>query len=173
MAPPGRLDLIVVCFAHAWFKKLLFPLALASVVGLLAACFGTPSVSEYRTSLRCLDCPTLRVLRVIDGDTFESWNGMVRIFGIDAPERNDRCHRRATSSLRQLAGKVVRVQPGPRERDSGGRLLYYTFTAAGNSIDEILVREGLARAWTRDGQHREVLMGLEQGARNTGAGCLW
>jgi endonuclease YncB( thermonuclease family) len=98
---------------------------------------------------------------------------MVRIFGIDAPERNDRCYRRATNTLRQLAGKAVRVEPGPRERDPGGRLLYYTFTVAGNSIDEMLVREGLARAWNGDGQHREVLMGWERGARNAAAGCLW
>ena len=51
--------------------------------------------------------------------------------------------------------------------------MYYVFTEGGNSIDEILVREGLALAWTRDGQHRDHLIGLEQTARRTAAGCLW
>ena len=41
------------------------------------------------------------------------------------------------------------------------------------SIDELLVREGYARAWTRDGQHRETLMDLERDARENGVGCLW
>ena len=36
-----------------------------------------------------------------------------------------------------------------------------------------LVAGGYARAWTRDGQHRDVLVGLEQTARKNGAGCLW
>ena len=148
-------------------------LALAGAVGLLAACFGTPPISEPRTLLRCPDCPTLRVIRVIDGDTFESWEGTVRIFGIDAPDRMDRCHREAISSLRQLAGKVVRVKPGPRVSVSGERLLYYVYTIAGDSIDETLIREGLARAGTGDGQHRQLLMRLEAQAQNNGTGCLW
>ena len=73
----------------------------------------------------------------------------------------------------QLAGGTVRVESGPRVRDPGGRLLYYIYTMRGNSIDEILVREGLARAWTRDGQHRDALVRLERSARRSGSGCLW
>ena len=38
-----------------------------------------------------------------------------------------------------------------------------TYTQAGDSIDEILVSEGLANAWTRDGQHRDLLVGSERG----------
>jgi endonuclease YncB( thermonuclease family) len=148
-------------------------LALAGVIGLLAACFGTPSVSEHETLLRCPDCPTLRVVRVIDAETFESWEGMVRLFGIDGLDSQDRCHRQAIASLRQLAGEVVRVKPGPRVSVSGKPLLYYVYTSAGDSIDEILIREGLARAGTGDGQHRQLLIRLEVQARKDGAGCLW
>ena len=43
----------------------------------------------------------------------------------------------------------------------------------GNSIDVQLVARGFATAWTRDGQHRDVLVGLEQSAKSIGAGCLW
>ena len=146
---------------------------LAYAVGLLVGCSSAPSISEYPTTLRCPACPTVQVLRVIDGDTFESPAGRARLFGVDAPERHEPCYRQATDGLRHLAGGVVRVEPGPRARDPGGRLLHYVYTRAGNSVDEILVREGLARAWTRDGQHRQPLMGLEQGARTTETGCLW
>ena len=36
-----------------------------------------------------------------------------------------------------------------------------------------MIREGLAEAWTRDGQHRDVLVGLEESVRQNRAGCLW
>ena len=58
----------------------------------------------------------------------------------------------------------MRAELGPRSQDRYGRLLYYVYTQDGDSIDEILVSEGLAKAWTRDGQHRDLLVGLEMGA---------
>ena len=47
------------------------------------------------------------------------------------------------------------------------------YTSAGFSIDAVLIHEGLARAWRRDGQHRDYLVALERAAREQGAGCLW
>ena len=152
----------------AW---LCFPALFVAI--LLVACSATPSISEYATSLKCPNCPTLTVSRIIDGDTFESPAGKVRLFGVDTPERGERCFRQATGGLRLLAGAAVRVESGPRARDPGGRLLYYVYTMGGNSIGEILVREGLARAWTRDGQHRDTLVRLERRAQRSGSGCLW
>ncbi len=146
----------------------IFVIALAA-----AACSSAPSLSEYPTTLRCPDCPAMGVARIIDGDTFDSPGGRVRLFGVDTPERGERCQSRASSGLKQLAGGLVRVEAGPRAKDPGGRLLYYVYTEAGNSIDEILVREGLARAWTRDGQHRDHLAALEREARERSTGCLW
>ena len=72
-----------------------------------------------------------------------------------------------------LAGTVARLENGPRETDSFGRRLAYTFTAEGFSIDIILIGDGLAESWTRDGQHRDSLVGLEQSVRLNKAGCLW
>ena len=114
------------------------------------------------TTLCCSNCPAIPVLRVIDGDTFTtSGNQRVRLFGVDTPERNEPCFEEATSRLRELAGGEVRVEFGPRSRDRYGRLLYYVYTQDGDSVDEILVSEGLAKAWTRDGQHRDLLVGLD------------
>ena len=62
---------------------------------------------------------------------------------------------------------------GRGSRTGTGASLYYVYTDQGESIDEMLVREGLAEAWTRDGQHRDVLVAAEKGARRDGRGCLW
>ena len=67
----------------------------------------------------------------------------------------------------------MRIEPGPRTEDTYGRLLFYLYTPSGESIDETLIREGLATAWTRDGQYRDYLVGLERVAQRQGGGCLW
>ena len=125
------------------------------------------------TTLCCSNCPAIPVLRVIDGDTFAtSGNQNVRLFGVDTPERGEKCYMEATSRLRELARGEVRVELGPRNRDRYGRLLYYVYTQDGDSIDEKLLREGLGEAWERDGQHRELLMAVEDGAeRNVRGPC--
>jgi endonuclease YncB( thermonuclease family) len=134
---------------------------------------GTLTRQECQTTLCCEDCQSINVSRVIDGDTLDSPVGRVRLFGVDTPERGQPCYSQATERLRRLAGSSVRVDPGPRETDPNGRLLFYVYTRHGESIDEKLIREGLARAWTRDGQHRDLLVELERQARVAGSGCLW
>jgi endonuclease YncB( thermonuclease family) len=67
----------------------------------------------------------------------------------------------------------VRLDDGPRLTDSFDRRLAYVYDSSGNSIDVQLIAGDYARAWARDGQHRDVLVGLEQSARENGAGCLW
>lgn len=125
------------------------------------------------TEMCCPDCDELEVVRVIDGDTFVSNVGRIRLFGMDTPEVGERCAREATDLMRDLAGDTVRVEPGPRRQDPYDRYLYYVYTNGGESIDETLVRRGLARAWTRDGQHRNFLVSVESDARDRGVGCLW
>ena len=144
------------------------------MLALVIGCSTTGvALQEYETTLRCDDCPTLPVERVIDGDTLDTGAGRVRLFGVDTPERGEQCFNRATRALEKLAGGTVRVEVGPRLRDPNGRLLYYVYTEAGNSVDETLILEGLALAWTRDGQHRNFLYELEADARAAGTGCLW
>ena len=104
---------------------------------------------------------------------FISLYARIRLFGVDTPERRERCFNEATTRFAQLAGDTVRVEFGPRQEDRYGRMLFYVYTDQGESIDEMMVREGLAEAWTRDGQHRDVLVAAEEGARRDGRGCLW
>jgi endonuclease YncB( thermonuclease family) len=146
------------------------------IIGVLQLQFdllGRVWPGECRTTLCCPDCPAIGVARIIDGDTFDSPQGRVRLYGVDTPERDEACYREAGNRLSRLAGSRVRVEPGPRATDPFGRVLFYVYTSRGESIDEILVREGLGRAWTADGQHRDLLVDLEEQARQQGEGCLW
>ena len=66
----------------------------------------------------------------------------------------------------------MRLEFGPRQGDGYGRILYYVYTMEGESIDEMLAREGLALAWLQDGQHRNELLAAESSAKEDGRGCL-
>ena len=135
---------------------------------------GTPIKPEgCATTLCCENCDDLRVTSIIDGDTFNSTSGKVRLFGIDAPEKGEPCFIEAKNRLTKLASSSVRVEEGPRAQDRYGRLLFYTYTDQGESIDEIMVTEGLARAWTIDGQHANILKMAEADAKNSSTGCIW
>ncbi len=118
-----------------------------------------------------------RVLDIIDGDTLDveidGREERVRIFGIDTAERGERCYAEASSRLQALAGDEIRLTADARNRDRNDRLLRYVYTPMGLSIDAILIAEGLAYAWTRDGALRDGLVALESTAHAEGRGCLW
>lgn len=117
------------------------------------------------------------VVRIVDGDTLrvliDGREEVVRVFGIDTAERGEECFAEASSRLEQLAGTEVLLLPDRRDRDQYGRLLRYVYAGDGISIDALLIAEGLAYAWTRDGALRDPLVALESVARDEGAGCLW
>ncbi len=48
------------------------------------------------------------------------------------------------------------------------RALFYVYTEAGESVAEKLIREGLGKAWERDGQHRNLLIAVEDSAERDG-----
>lgn len=160
-------------------------LPLAAVAALVAcdaspAGIATPTPFEPaadppppQTSISCPTCPLVEVQRVIDGDTIDTTIGRVRFYEVDTPEQGEACFAEATEATERLAGRNVRLEDGPRLVDSYGRRLAYVYDASGNSIDVQLVAGGYARAWTQDGQHRDVLIALEDSARSNRAGCLW
>lgn len=88
------------------------------------------------------------VERVVDGDTVVLGDGStVRLIGIDAPESDDPCGRRATDAMRDLVeGKnVVLGNPASvRDEDKYGRLLRYVNTDVDPSAS--LLSRGLAAA---------------------------
>ena len=134
---------------------------------------GSEKAPSSEHSLQCTDCQLVDVTKVIDGDTLDTSVGRVRFFGIDTPEKGDLCFQEATNFTRIAAGDKVRLETGPRRTDSYGRRLAYVYDSSGDSIDAQLISGGFAVAWTRDGQHRDYLISLEENARQTRTGCLW
>lgn len=80
----------------------------------IAACTSNPA----ETSLSYADCLETQVIRIIDGDTLDTSTGWVRLFGVDTPERGQRCATEATEHLRELAGDVVRLENGSKKNSS-------------------------------------------------------
>jgi len=130
--------------------------------------FGPPA-----TSIFCPGCQLVDVTGIVDGDTIDTSIGRVRFFGVDTPERGEECFTEATEFTRLLVGNQVRLEDGPRLEDTYGRRLAYVYDSSGNSLDVQLIAAGFAKAWTRDGQHRNMFVGLEERARSNSAGCLW
>ncbi len=129
--------------------------------------------SQCDTTLCCSDCPTESVLRVTAGDSLDTPTLQVRLLGVDAPTEGEPCFKEARDRLQQLAHTVIKVESGPEAQDIMARRLYYVYTDSGESIDEILITEGLVRASRREGQHRERLLDLERKAEAGGSGCLF
>ena len=135
-----------------------------------------PESGEYSASITAPAATDVhQVAFVVDGDTFYISGGAerIRLYGVDTPERGEACYSEATGALADLTRGGVRFEAGPRPVDGHGRPLYYAFTSDGRSVDLELVAQGYARAFRRDGQHRDVLVQAEQLARAAGTGCLW
>jgi len=105
----------------------------------------TLDISRCFTIVCCSDCMEIDVDRVIEGDIFLSANARIRLFGVDTPDRGEPCFNEATERLKQLASDAVWVEFGPRQEDRYGRILYYVYNENGESIDEMMVREGFVK----------------------------
>jgi endonuclease YncB( thermonuclease family) len=118
------------------------------------------------------------VTRVIDGSTLDVQIDGVRTavgyLGIDTPPLNAACGPEARNRNEMLVGGQVLLQEEPNYTyDSLGRRLYYVFTADGTSVEDALLREGLAVAARVDGFRGEEMLMLEDETAAVGRGCLW
>lgn len=114
---------------------------------------------------------------VIDGDTLEIADQVVRLHGIDAPEMGQRCGRRgggdvrcgvlAANALNELtSGDMVTCRG--EERDDYGRLIGNCWTGA-LDLNEAMVRAGWALAFVR---YSEEFVGEERQARQQRIGIF-
>lgn len=131
-----------------WWRMAWRGLAVAGVL----ACAGVAAQDLRSGDLR-------GAAEVTDGDTLRIGETRIRLFGIDAPERAQACEdergrgwacgEAAAARLRSLtAGRTVRCRL--RDLDRYGRQVS-TCMAGGVDVGEVLVAEGLARAYTRFG----------------------
>ncbi len=119
---------------------------------------------------------TARVKFVYDGDTILiDSNQKVRLLGIDAPEKGERCYQAAKDYLLDLVlNKEVVLIGGKRDKDQYERLLRWVFVD-GHNVNLLLLKEGLARVYygfPRSGK-LDYLAELENEAQRGGRGCLW
>lgn len=125
-------------------------LAALIVAGLAAAAWGaSPALRKGRVEW------------VADGDTITVRIGetkeKVRLVGIDTPELDDAnpwwralAERARDHAKSRLLGRTVVLEPDPvgADRDKYGRLLRYV-VLDGKDVNEEMIREGYARAYTR------------------------
>jgi micrococcal nuclease len=91
-----------------------------------------------------LENSVAQVKRVVDGDTLELVSGqMVRLLGIDTPERGEPMADLATDMLKALVGTGSITLLSCTERDRYGRLLS-VIQSGGVNVNLSLVKEGVA-----------------------------
>jgi micrococcal nuclease len=119
--------------------------AAATLATVLAPAVASPEVHAATTT-----ATRARIIRWIDGDTVRTSRGVVRLIGMDTPERGQRCYRRARSNAQRLApvGSRVRLVKviGRDNRDAYGRLLRYVKVSRGRDIGYRQIVAGLADA---------------------------
>jgi micrococcal nuclease len=117
---------------------------------------------------------TITVYRVLDGDTIEMSNGdIVRLIGIDAPEKTQPLFKEVTEELSGLVGKAVVLELDKSNKDSYGRLLRYIYLGE-DFVNLELVRSGLASAYIvePDSKYADDFISAEKYARENMLG-IW
>lgn len=165
-------------------QKLLFSLLLGLVLVLISS--HTDWLKQTAKTAQTNQPGLYTVTSVSDGDTITvDMNGseeIVRFIGIDTPETQDprkpvQCYGHEASNYTKdlLRGKSVRLQADPLDtnRDRYGRLLRYIYLADGTLLEEKLLNEGYALAYTAfPFEKASEFEAYEQTARTAGKG-LW
>jgi endonuclease YncB( thermonuclease family) len=125
--------------------------------------------------------PSVLVRQVLDGDTIDVVSvGRVRLLGIDAPEIGrglDTSAPFAREAHERLASLVtsrwVRLEYEDLRDDTYGRRLAYLFLEDGQFVNELLVREGLARVVARQELKRLGQLKRAEAAAQTSRRGIW
>ncbi len=126
-----------------------------------------------QTSLRCEECTVADVIEVTGPDTLVTSAGTFVLYGAFVAPEEENCVHAAMERLVELAGSTVRLEAGPRATTSAGLPIRYVFTENGDSIDELLITEGLARLSAFEGPHSPWLLLTAEKARLEQTGCIW
>ncbi len=166
-------------------KKLI--ISLIALIGfvLVWSVFKLKKPKEYGLKIKtdtlnnCQNVPDLPtkskklVTKIIDGDTFLIQGGYsVRILGIDADERGEKCYQPAKDYLRNLIlNKEVLLEKGEKDKDKWCRYLRYVFLGKTN-ISLEMVNSGMAVARFSGKYDKEISL-AEELAKSNGIGCKW
>ena len=143
-----------------------------------ATTLAVPPGAQEAVVVRHTDGDTL-VLRGIGVGPLPRTPTKVRVLEIDTPEVNPAVECFGPEAAARLAelvpkGSRVRVEADRERRDRYGRALLYLWTAEGVSVEEVLLREGLAEVlYVRpNNRHLDHFRVVEAEARDAGRG-LW
>lgn len=141
--------------------------------------FGDPLLAEDE----------VLVTRVIDGDTIvvdglprgDSRGELVRLSGINAPDKDECYFNRSTEYLTNLIeGKTVRLQKDVTGMDNFGRLIRYVILPSGHEkdddilVNDALIRQGYAFSVSSppDNRYNRLFPAAEQEAKRENRG-MW
>ena len=93
---------------------------------------------------------TVVVTEVLDGDTFKTEEGSVRLLCINAPEKNKQYYQESKEFLKEFENKEVYVLRDKTDRDKYSRRLRFVFYKD-MFITKELVEEGLAHLYLCEG----------------------
>lgn len=140
-----------------------------------------PTAISFTPETTVSNKQTVKVIRVIDGDTIEIEGGQkVRYIGIDTPEtvhpsKPVQCYGKEASDKNKelVEGKTVELEKDISETDKYGRLLRYVWIE-NLLINEFLVQEGYAQSssYPPDIKYQESFLEAQKKAREEGKG-LW
>lgn len=124
------------------FRRALFPVIVLAIVAAL--------VSEPEAQAQSSDALEARVSKVLDGDTFtlSGESRRIRVWGLYAPEWDQRGGSAATATLRGLiSGK--RLSCAVLDIDRYGRLVAQCFLPDGRDVAAEMIRSGAATEYCR------------------------
>jgi endonuclease YncB( thermonuclease family) len=113
------------------------------------------------------------VTKIIDGDTIIVEGETIRLLGMDADEKGEKCYDAAKKKLSELLlNKVVDLEYFNEDTDAYGRKLRYVILD-GENINLWLVKNGYVIARVSNDPYKEMFVEAEQFARENKIGCKW
>ncbi len=117
-----------------------------------------------------------KIVKVVDGDTIEIGANKFRLFGIDAPERNQPCKKNnvlydcggASKKHLEFIISGANVECDKKNKDKWGRYISVC-TADGEDISELMVKHGWALAYRK---YSSVYVSDEEFAKSNKLG-MW
>jgi endonuclease YncB( thermonuclease family) len=159
-----RMNVSRMRLSAAWF------LVAALFTLILAGCSeGSSSSSATRQFVEAA--------RAMTGDSLEAFlpeRTAVAVIGVEAPQGNTDCGRRAREFVAGLIQEGVTLeQTPPLDFDATGRKLFHAFTVSGQNIGLLLLQEGLAKAADVSHKYQSSYVTAEEAAQSSGKGCVW
>tara|TARA_B100000575_G_C22766336_1_gene455612 strand:+ start:90 stop:632 length:543 start_codon:yes stop_codon:yes gene_type:complete len=163
------------------FFKLIFflstKISTRLLIGLLTTLYSEKVVAENTKSLFFIS-GKLTITQISDGDSLRSGKLKIRLFGIDAPEKKQKCATAdgeqwdcgiaAQKALQHLVESVPQISCNLMDVDRYARLVMRCY-AGKTDVAEALVKAGLALAYR---QYSKLYINDENNARMAGVG-MW